>query len=126
MHENPNETIPEPEPQLSLDAIAAPPQSSNSPDAPTQLETASNANIKLEIENQGLTQNIEERKKYAHRIYCMISVWLGGVFVILLLAGFNFLSFRVSDSVLLAVIGSTTVNVLGLFYIVTNYLFPKP
>src|ERR1700730_481448 len=126
MHEDANEPIAEPEPQLSLDAIAAPLESSNSPDATTQLETASIENVKLEIENQGLKQNIAERKKYAHRIYCMISVWLSGVFAILLLAGFNFLSFRLADSVLLAIVGGTTINVLGIFYIVTNYLFPTP
>jgi len=27
--------------------------------------------------------------------------------------------------VILAIIGSTTLNVLGIFYIVTHYLFPK-
>ena len=47
----------------------------------------------------------------------------------LLLALQGFLSpwkvFALSDAVILAAIGGTTVNVLGIFIIVVNYLFPK-
>jgi len=35
------------------------------------------------------------------------------------------LEFKLSDPVMLAVIGSTTVNILGILYVVANYLFPK-
>lgn len=34
-------------------------------------------------------------------------------------------SFKLSDSVLIALIGGTTVNVIGLFLVVANYLFPR-
>ena|SRR5437870_663153 len=106
MHENAEEPIADLPQQLGLDAIAAPQDSSPDPDESTQLETVSSENDRLEIENDGLKQNIAERKKYAHRIFCMISCWLGGVFAILILEGFGILSFRLSDSVILAVVGS--------------------
>ena len=32
---------------------------------------------------------------------------------------------RLSDSVVLGLIGSTTLNIVGVFYVVANYLFPK-
>jgi hypothetical protein len=72
----------------------------------------------------GLQQDIEERKKYAHRIFVLICFWIGAVFLLLIAVGVGY-HFALSNSVLLAVIGSTTVNVLGIFYIVTHYLFPK-
>ena len=33
--------------------------------------------------------------------------------------------FMLSENIMLAAIGSTTVNVLGILYVVANYLFPK-
>ena len=119
---------------LGLESIAAPPEVSNAPDEPTELETLSNENKRLEIENDGLKQDIAERKKYAHRIFCLISTWLASVLVIIFLDGFGssatvlpwiHLPFHLSEPVVLAIVGSTTLDVLGIFYIVTNYLFPK-
>lgn len=75
---------------------------------------------------KSLRQNIEERKEYAKKIYHLIVWWLVGVFVVLLLNGFGWLSgFELSDKVLITLIGGTTVNVLGIFAIVANYLFNK-
>lgn len=50
--------------------------------------------------------------------------------LLLLLQGFGSfwwgrMPFRLETSVLLAAIGATTVNVLGLLYVVAHYLFPK-
>jgi len=118
--------MPEP-PNADLNQIAAPAveQVSNEPDPSTENEILEQQVEGLRLENQSLKQDIDERRKYAHRIFCLISTWLIAVFVLLAVQGFNLLSFRLSDSVLLAVVGSTTVNVLGIFYIVANYLFPK-
>jgi len=79
---------------------------------------------------QGLRQDIEERKKYARRFFILACCWLGAITGLLLLHGFGsfwfgLMPFKLPDSVLLAVIGSTTVNVLGILYVVANYLFPK-
>lgn len=74
-------------------------------------------------------QNRIERKKYAKSVYRLIIGWLIGIFVLILLAGtgttFGSAFFHLSDTVLLAMIGGTTVNVLGLFVIVMRHLFPN-
>ena len=51
--------------------------------------------------------------------------WLCGVFIVIVLSGFNLFSFKLSTTVLTTLIGSTTASVLGLFAIVANYLFPR-
>lgn len=78
----------------------------------------------------GLRQDIDERKKYAKYFFILACLWLAGITVLLLLQGFGsfwfgLMPFKLSDTVLLAVIGSTTVNVLGILYVVATYLFPK-
>jgi hypothetical protein len=55
----------------------------------------------------------------------LICWWLGGVFVILWSEGVHFKWFDLDKDVLLALIGGTTVNVVGLMYIVMHYLFPN-
>jgi len=86
---------------------------------------------RLEAELRGIHQDLDERKKYAKSIFILICCWLAAMFIILLLQGFGaapvfgHYAFRLTDAVVLAAIGSTTVNVLGIFIIVINYLFPK-
>ena len=69
------------------------------------------------LSNQGA------RKKYSHRIFIITSGWLISVVGMLLLVGFK--KMVLSDSVLIALLGTTTVNVLGFFLIVIQYLFNK-
>lgn len=74
----------------------------------------------------GIWQDIRERKKYARHIFCLISIWLAGMFVLLLLQGFGRNSwFNLADGVLMAAIGGTTLNVIGIFVVVARYLFPQ-
>ena len=78
----------------------------------------------------GLEQDIDERKKYAKCFFILACCWLFAITGLLLLQGFGsfwfgLMPFRLADTVLLAVIGSTTVNVLGILYVVATYLFPK-
>ena len=84
---------------------------------------------RAEIELASVQQDIEERRKYAHRIFCLIVGWLIAVAVILFLQGFHVAihasAFSLPSSVLLATIGGTTASVLGIFVIVTKYLFPN-
>jgi hypothetical protein len=74
-----------------------------------------------------IKQDIEERKKYAGRIFSLLSLWLIGLFVLLLLQGFlsHLHYFSLPDAVLLATIGGTTLNVIGIFIVVARYLFPR-
>jgi hypothetical protein len=84
----------------------------------------------LQAEVAGLTQDTAERKKYALWFFHLSCVWILVITVVLLLQEFGSfwfgkMPFKLSEPVMLAVIGSTTVNVLGILYVVANYLFPK-
>ncbi len=82
-------------------------------------------NQRLEAEINDLTQDRDQRKTYANRLYWLIVGWLIVVGLIMLLHGLSPISFKLSVTVLTTLIGSTTISVLGLFVIVANYLFPK-
>lgn len=72
-------------------------------------------------------QDRRERIKYAGIIKRLVRCWLIAIIVIVVLSGIgNGLGFEtLSDSVILALLGTATVNVIGLFYVVAGYLFPK-
>lgn len=84
---------------------------------------------KKKIQNDANQQDNEERKKYAGKLYNMIIFWLIIDFIVILLYGFGdsgvIPKFSLSDSIVLALIGGTTANVLGLFTIVALYLFHR-
>lgn len=68
---------------------------------------------------------IQSRKDYASKIFQLVVWWLVGLGVVVLMAGWEFEGFALDKTVLLALIGGTTLNVLGIFTIVTRFLFPK-
>lgn len=68
-------------------------------------------------------QNIKERKRYALYIFLMVATWLVAILAIIIFVGLNKL--KISDPVLMALIGATTLNVMTFFVIVTKYLFPS-
>lgn len=75
---------------------------------------------------QMIDEILDARKRYANKIFWMVVVWLIAMGMILGLRGYYWKSgFVLSDKVLLALIGGTTLNVLGIFTIVANFLFPK-
>lgn len=76
------------------------------------------------LEAKSKAQDIAMRKDYADKIYSLMCLHLFAVFFIIILAG-NPSSFKISDSVLITLLGTTTANVIGLFAIVMNYLFQK-
>lgn len=63
------------------------------------------------------------RVDYANKIHCLVCWWLFILFLLLLLQGYGATQF--SDSVLIAILTGTTIDILGLMVIVANYLFPK-
>lgn len=98
--------------------------------SPTQTEDEAFRVQKLregDLRIDQLKQDLDERKRYAAKIYRLIALWLGSLGFILLLQGVKLPKdfFTLSDSVLLALIGGTTANVLGMFFIVLKYLFPQ-
>jgi hypothetical protein len=62
---------------------------STAPDSATKLEERDLDKQKQKALVAGIVQDIAERKKYAGRIFCLISMWLIGIFVLLLLRGFG-------------------------------------
>ena len=107
-----------------------------SPEKPP--DTASNPQTSEEIEdwakqrredlvNLQLEQDLTERKKYAGRIFWLVVGWIVAIFAVIVLQGFSDKTgFSISDNVLMTLIGGTTINILGIFIVVANYLFPKP
>jgi|GEM_PF-991764 len=82
---------------------------------------------KLKVEElASLTQDRKERKTYANRIYWLIVAWLAMLFIVLGFQGFKPFRFEIGDKVLITLITGTTLNVIGIFLVVANYLFPRP
>ena len=79
-----------------------------------ELNSANLVNIKANIEARGL---------YSNRIFYMTAFWL--IFVVIAIAFQGFGIIRTSDSVIVSLLGTTTLNVLGFFVIVIQYLFNK-
>lgn len=75
-------------------------------------------------ELESFRQDIQARKEYAGKIYRLIAVWLGAIYVVIILQGLC-AAFTLSDTVLVTLISGTTINVLGLFIVVVNYLFSR-
>jgi hypothetical protein len=100
------------------------------PDPNTQQELET---LRYGAQTEGQKQDIKERKKYAQLFFYLSCAWLVAIVVILMLQGFGSQGFgsfwkapfKLSDSIVLAMIGSTTANVLGILYIVAKYLFPN-
>ena len=83
-------------------------------------------------------QNIKERKSYAKKLFFLTATWLFAVLAVVVATSVSVANpcwwpewmptikfCKLSDAVLLALIGTTTANVLGLFVIVARYLFPE-
>lgn len=116
--------------QAILKAIKAPNPSeiSREPDNATQLNLLKAKQTQAELESY--QQDTRERKRYALAFFVLCCVWIGVITTILLLQGFGSfwfgkMPFRLSEAVILAAIGSTTVNIIGILFVVANYLFPK-
>jgi hypothetical protein len=64
------------------------------------------------------------RLAYTGKIYGLVVGWLVCVLLCVACSGFSYKGFRLSDSVLLAFITSTTVTVVGLFVLVAKWMYP--
>lgn len=98
---------------------------SSKPDALSRRER-----LDLEYERgvaqlENYKEEIKQRRKYARRIFILTCLWVTAIYGLILLQGFAYKGFHVSDSVLLAAIGTTTANIIGVFLIVAKYLFTR-
>lgn len=75
---------------------------------------------------KGRTQDRKQRKSFAGKIYRLTLAWLAVIVVILFCQGIGDVHgwFRLSDSVLIALVSGASVNIIGLMAIVIRYLFP--
>ena len=80
---------------------------------------------KLIEEVESIKQDREERKVYASKTFDFLCIYMMCVGLLLFMSGSTTASLQLSDSVLIVILGTTTTNVLGIFYFVANYLFPK-
>lgn len=80
---------------------------------------------KLIEEVESIRQDREERKVYASKTFDFLCIYMMCVGLLLFMSGSTTASLQLSDSVLIVILGTTTTNVLGIFYFVANYLFPK-
>jgi hypothetical protein len=123
---------PESSQKLDLESIGeAQPSASTKDDPQAKLESEFFVKSREAAEVKGIYQDLEERKKYAGRIFNLICGWLCALFGLLLLQGFGGVfplimhTFKLADSVVLALVGTTTLNVVGILYVVAYYLFPR-
>lgn len=89
----------------------------------TKHERERIGNDMLKEQLEGRRQDREERKKFGTYVFWLIVGYLIAVFILLVLAGFGTLS--ISEGVQIALLGTFSANVLGLFWMVMNYLFSK-
>lgn len=68
-------------------------------------------------------QDREQRKIYAFVAFGFLLLYMLCVFVILFFNGFHYKGFDLENSVLIALITTTTANVIGIFAFVMMYLF---
>lgn len=78
---------------------------------------------KLRLINDELGQNNGEIKKFALWIFILTCVWGVCIFTVLFFQGFELSKFHLTESVLITLITSTTINFFGFFILVTRYLF---
>jgi hypothetical protein len=119
--------VPQDNGPIDFAAIGEPDGGSQNPDSKTREEEQDLESQEYLAHIRGLIQDMAERKKYAGRIFCLLAIWLIGIFLLLLFQGFlsphNW--FSLDDKVMIAAIGGTTVNVIGIFVVVARYLFPQ-
>jgi hypothetical protein len=103
-----------------VNLIGETPSVSTKPDKPTEAE--------LEVDEKGirnalLRQLLRHRETYAFGIFLLVILWLIGIFFILLWQGLSWRHFHLDNSVLLAAIGSTTANIIGVLLIIVKFIF---
>lgn len=72
-------------------------------------------------QTKGLEQDRLERQKYAQNLFDLLKFWMIFFGAVIALRG---MSEGLSDQVMIAVVTATTLKVIGLFWLVTRYLFP--
>ncbi|MEO6096736.1 MAG: hypothetical protein ABIW76_13965 [Fibrobacteria bacterium] len=114
---------------LDLMDISSPAIVPTAPDPLTRGEMDEWDKIEKGLRNKDFFENIKARRRTSRCLFWMVAAWLAMDILIILLEGFGGYkshAFHLDSNVLITLITSTTAGVLGLFGIVTRYLFPPP
>jgi hypothetical protein len=77
----------------------------------------------LKAQIQKFEDDNESRREFSRNIFTVTVIWMFLVLVIVIQSANG--KWHLSDSVLIALITTTTANVIGIFIIVANYLFNR-
>ena len=80
---------------------------------------------KKDEEIKDIQQDRSQRKEFADKLFGLMCWYLVGVFLLILMNGISTMNFRISDEIILALLGTTAVEIIGTFAIVARYLFSK-
>lgn len=97
------------------------PESSSSLEA--EIDALDRAHLRQLLAD--LAQDRRERKKYGTLLYWLVVGWLIIAVALVFASGFKWGYVDLPEAVLLALLGTTTTSVIGLFTIVATYLFPR-
>lgn len=89
-----------------------------------ELKKARLLNEALKGENEGDTQDRNQRRIFAISVFLFVVLYMAAVMTILFIQGFSD-SFYLDKSVLITLLATTTANVLGVLVIVVTYLFSR-
>lgn len=76
-------------------------------------------------EIKDIQQDRSQRKEFADKLFDLMCWYLVGVFLLILMNGISIMNFHISDEIILALLGTTAVEIIGTFAIVARYLFSK-
>ncbi|MCQ2217881.1 MAG: hypothetical protein MJZ33_05280 [Paludibacteraceae bacterium] len=77
----------------------------------------------LDIWQKRFVQDTKHRSELVVFTKFVVKLWIVSVIIILLLCGCEIINFRLDNSVLCTLLGTTTMNVIGLAYIILKGLF---
>jgi hypothetical protein len=96
----------------------------NSPTKETYKETHQYDQELTKQKIEDLKSNRDLRETYAKLCVGFMCVWSLIVWILVIASGFESLCIHYSDTVLVSIIGGSTVNVIGLVLVIMKGLFP--
>jgi hypothetical protein len=76
-------------------------------------------------ETRRMRREDDLRHRMVRIVFWFVSIWVTTIILIVVLNSVKWLQFETSDRVLIALLATTTINIIGLFVAVVNYLFPS-
>jgi hypothetical protein len=119
-----------PESKIILDAllakVKAPIPPSSDPKDPKYVAEKNDYELQeKEAKLSDYKQDIQLRKSFSERIFWLFVTYLAVIILILVASGLTRIDFVLSDNVLIALLTTTTANIIGVLIIVARYIFPK-